>query len=251
VDTDVDPDAQALARFLEHNAPVLAFTGAGVSTASGLPDFRSPGGLWERLDPMVDGHVDMLSRDPARVWQCWAEPLVGASIVHNPAHDALARLEVAGFVSAVVTQNIDGLHHAAGSEAVEVHGHLRTARCMRCSAEEDMAAALARYAESRQAPACLECGGTLRPQVVLFGEPLPVSAWGAASELARTARGCLCVGTSLQVYPAAGIAEAFARSKRPLAIVSREATALWEDADPRILRSAEELLPAVASILGA
>jgi len=127
-----DPDALALARFLERNAPIVAITGAGVSTASGLPDFRSPGGLWEQLDPMVDGHVDMLSRDPARVWQCWAEPLVGASIVPNPAHDALAQLEAAGIIAGIVTQNIDGLHHAAGSIAVEVHGHLRSARCVRC-----------------------------------------------------------------------------------------------------------------------
>jgi NAD-dependent deacetylase len=251
VDTDRDPDALALARFVETNAPVVAFTGAGVSTASGLPDFRSPGGLWERLDPMVDGHVDMLARDPARVWQCWAEPLVGTSLAHNPAHAALARLELAGFVSGVVTQNIDGLHHAAGSEAIEVHGHLRTARCVRCGAEEDMAPALARYAETRRAPECLDCGGTLRPQVVLFGEALPVSAWSLAVQLAKSSSGCLCVGTSLQVYPAAGIADAFARSGRPLAIVSREATALWELADPRVLRSAEDVLPTVASILGA
>lgn len=244
-----DPDAVALANFLERNAPVLAFTGAGVSTASGLPDFRSPGGLWEQLDPMVDGHVDMLSRDPGRVWQCWAEPLVGASIAHNPAHAALAQLEIGGFVSGVVTQNIDGLHHAAGSEAIEVHGHLRTARCVRCGAEEEMAPALARYAESKRAPECLYCGGTLRPQVVLFGEPLPASAWGRASALVERSRGCLCVGTSLQVYPAAGLAEAFARGGRPLAIVSREATALWEDADPRLLRSAEDILPAVVAIL--
>src|SRR4051794_4545453 len=93
-----DADAAALARFLERNAPVLAFTGAGVSTASGLPDFRSPGGLWEQLDPMVDGHVDMLSRDPARVWQCWAEPLVGTRIMHNPAHAALSALEAREFL---------------------------------------------------------------------------------------------------------------------------------------------------------
>ena len=247
--TEADPDAVALARFLERNAPVLAFTGAGVSTASGLPDFRSPGGLWERLDPMVDGHVDMLSRDPARVWQCWAEPLVGASIAHNPAHDALARLEAGGFLSGVVTQNIDGLHHAAGSVAIEVHGHLRSARCMRCGSEEEMTSALARYAETRRAPECRDCGGTLRPQVVLFGEPLPSTAWSLAAALVTSSNGCLCVGTSLQVYPAAGLAEAFARDRRPLAIVSREATALWEDADPRLLRAAEELLPAVASIL--
>ena len=244
-----DPDATELARFLERNAPVLAFTGAGVSTASGLPDFRSPGGLWERLDPMVDGHVDMLSRDPARVWQCWAEPLVGASIAPNPAHAALARLEAGGFIAGVVTQNIDGLHHAAGSDAVEVHGHLRTARCLSCGAEELMAPALARYAESRLAPVCHTCGGTLRPQVVLFGEQLPTVAWTRAAELARDAGGCLCVGTSLQVYPAAGLPEAFARAGRALAIVSLQPTGLWEAADPRLLRSAEDLLPAVASIL--
>jgi NAD-dependent deacetylase len=249
VDEHRDPDAVALAGFIEANAPVVAFTGAGVSTASGLPDFRSPGGLWERLDPMVDGHVDMLSRDPARVWQCWAEPLVGAEILPNAAHDALARLEVAGLVAGIITQNIDGLHHAAGSIAVEVHGHLRTARCLRCGSEEEMAPALGRYAESRLAPACNDCGGTLRPQVVLFGEPLPGSAWGAAVALVEHARGCLCVGTSLQVYPAAGLAEAFARSRRPLAIVSLAPTALWEDADPHLLRAAEDLLPSVAAIL--
>ena len=225
-----DPDALALARFLERNAPIVAITGAGVSTGSGLHDFRSPGGLWEQLDPMVDGHVDMLSRDPARVWQCWAEPLVGASIVPNPAHDALAQLEAAGIIAGIVTQNIDGLHHAAGSIAVEVHGHLRSARCVRCGSEEEMETALARYAESRLAPICNYCGGTLRPQVVLFGEPLPPSAWGVAVSLVEHARGCLCVGTSLQVYPAAGLAETFARSRRPLAIVSLQPTELWDDA---------------------
>ena len=247
--TAADPDAGVLAGFLERFAPVVVLTGAGVSTASGLPDFRSPGGLWERLDPMVDGHVDMLSRDPARVWQCWAEPLIGAHIAPNPAHTALARLEASGVISGVVTQNIDGLHHAAGSDAVEVHGHLRTARCLSCGAEEEMEPALARYAETRLAPHCLICGGTLRPQVVLFGEPLPGDAWGRASELAQNAGACLCIGTSLQVYPAAGLAEAFVRAQRPLAIVSRRPTELWDDAEPRLLRPAEQLLPAVASIL--
>jgi NAD-dependent deacetylase len=244
-----DPDAAALARFLERNAPVLALTGAGISTASGLPDFRSPGGLWERLDPMVDGHVDMLSRDPGRVWQCWAEPLVGVSIEPNPGHRALATLEGAGYVAGVVTQNIDGLHHAVGSDAVEVHGHLRTASCLACGSEEEMAPALARYAETRRAPACLVCSGTLRPQVVLFGEPLPSSAWARAAMLAQDAGGCLCVGTSLQVYPAAGLAEAFVRARRPLAIVAQQPTGLWEAAELRLQRAAEELLPAVADLL--
>ena len=247
----LDQDAAALARFLQRHGPVLALTGAGISTASGLPDFRSPGGLWERLDPMVDGHVDMLSRDPARVWQCWAEPLVGARILPNPAHEALAKLEAGGFVAGVVTQNIDGLHHASGSDAVEVHGHLRTASCLACRAEEEMAPALARYADNRRAPECLVCGGTLRPQVVLFGEPLPAVAWGRASSLAQGAGGCLCVGTSLQVYPAAGLAEAFVHARRPLAIVSQQPTGLWREADPRLQRAAEDILPAVVALLAA
>ena len=197
---------------------------------------------------MVDGHVDMLSRDPGRVWQCWAEPLVGAHIAHNPAHDALARLELAGLVSGVITQNIDGLHHAAGSDAVEVHGHLRSARCLRCGAEEDMASALARYAATRLAPECRACGGTLRPQVVLFGEPLPGAAWGRATELARASGGCLCAeprcrSTRRPAWPRHSPARA-ARSRS-----SRGDRPRSGRTPTRGCWAAEELLPAVAAIL--
>ena len=212
------------------------------------PTSARPAASGSGLDPMVDGHVDMLSRDPARVWQCWAEPLVGAQIAHNPAHAALARLEAGGFVSGVVTQNIDGLHHAAGSVAIEVHGHLRTrAACAAAPRRRWRPRSRAtprpggRPSASSAAARCgrRSCSSASRSRLGL----------GARGGARRALGGCLCVGTSLQVYPAAGIAEAFARRRRPLAIVSREATALWEDADPRLLRSAEELLPAVASIL--
>ena len=248
----LDPDAAALARFLQRHGPVLALTGAGISTASGLPDFRSPGGLWERLDPMVDGHVDMLSRDPARVWQCWAEPLVGARILPNPAHEALAKLEAGGFVAGVVTQNIDGLHHASGSDAVEVHGHLRTASCLACGAEEEMAPALARYADNRRAPECLVCGG----DTAAAGRSLrraPARRWpGVARRRWRRAPADACASAPrLQVYPAAGLAEAFVHARRPLAIVSQQPTGLWREADPRLQRAAEDILPAVAALLAA
>ncbi len=168
---------------------------------AGCPTSARPGGLWERLDPMVDGHVDMLARDPARVWQCWAEPLVGASIAHNPAHDALARLEAGGFLSGVVTQNIDGLHHAAGQ---------RRDRGARSSAQRalhalrrrggDGAGARALRREPARARVPASCGGTLRPQVVLFGEPLPASAWGLAAALVAELR-----GVPLRRHVAAGL----------------------------------------------
>ena len=171
--------------------------------------------------------------------------------MHNPAHAALARLEVAGFLSGIVTQNIDGLHHAAGSEAIEVHGHLRTARCMRCGPRRrwrPRSRATPRAARRRRARTA---AGRCARRSCSSASHCPASAWGAATVLAQTSRACLCVGTSLQVYPAAGIAEAFARSGRPLAIVAHEATALWGDAELRLLRSAEDILPAAATLLGA
>ena len=240
-----------LARFLERHAPVLALTGAGVSTASGLPDFRSPGGLWERLDPMVDGHVDMLTRDPgARLAVLGRAARRGARSSRTPRTTRSRGSRRAASSSGVVTQNIDGLHHAAGSDAVEVHGHLRSASCLRCGAEEDMASALARYAETRAGAGVprlrrdtATAGRALRRAAACFG-------LGSRRTARRRTRAAACAsGTSLQVYPAAGLAEAFVHARRPLAIVSQQPTELWEHADPRLLRAAEELLPAVVRLL--
>ena len=248
--TAADPDAGVLASFLERWAPVVVLTGAGVSTASGLPDFRSPGGLWERLDPMVDGHVDMLTRDPARVWQCWAEPLIGAHIAPNPAHAALARLEASGVISGVVTQNIDGLHHAAGSEAVEVHGHLRSARCLtlrRRGGDGARARPLrgdpaARRNASSAAGRCGRRSCSSASRCPLRPGAARASSRRAPAAACASARRCRSTRRPASPRRSCG-------RRRPLAIVSRQPTELWDEADPRLLRSAEQLLPAVASIL--
>lgn len=247
-------DHDRLARFIVAHAPVLVLTGAGLSTASGLPDFRSPGGIWTILDPLVDGHVSMLERDPARVWRCWAEPLVAADLAPNPAHHAIAKLEALGVVRGVATQNIDGLHHAAGTRAIELHGHLRTAVCTDCGADEPMRAAFARFAADGEAPPCSWCGGVLRPPVVLFGEALPADALLEAEGMARAVSACLCVGTSLQVWPAAGLPEAVLARGGSLAIVSLEPTVFWEHAEIGSQAAAEDVLPrtveAVRALLG-
>ncbi len=240
-----------LARFLVDHAPVLVLTGAGLSTASGLPDFRSPGGIWTTLDPLVDGHISMLEQDPARVWRCWAEPLVAADLRPNPAHAAIAELEALGLVRGVATQNIDGLHHAAGTRAIELHGHLRTAVCTSCGADEGMASAFARFAAAGEAPPCAWCGGVLRPPVVLFGEALPTDALREAEGIARGVSACLCVGTSLQVWPAAGLPEAVLARGGALAIVSLAPTVFWEEAALAVAEPAEDVLPrAVAAARG-
>lgn len=243
--------AEPLAAFLVEHAPVLVLTGAGISTASGLPDFRSPGGIWTRIDPLVDGHVSMLQRDPARVWRCWAEPLASIGLAPNPAHVAVRDLERLGVVAGVATQNIDGLHHAAGTDAIELHGHLRTAVCTTCGADEPMAAAYARFREGGDAPPCLWCGATLRPPVVLFGEALPTDALLEAEGVARRTTACLCIGTSLQVWPAAGLPEAVLARGGSLAIVSLEPTVFWEHAHVAAQEPAEALLPRVVDAVRA
>src|SRR5215469_10443799 len=130
-----------LAELLEDRRPCVVLTGAGISTESGIPDFRSAGGIWAKYDPFEVGHIDALRRDPARVWEFYAQRLaVLGSAQPNDGHYALAELEERGWIRAVVTQNVDGLHHAAGSqEVVEVHGSLREAGCIHCGVRVPMA----------------------------------------------------------------------------------------------------------------
>lgn len=180
---------------------VVALTGAGASTESGIPDFRSAGGLWERFDPMDYASIHGFRADPERAWRMLVElyALVeGAQ--PNPAHRALADLEQLGLLRGIVTQNIDSLHQRAGSrEVVEFHGHGRELRCLAC-------AWLGPVAERpTAAPRCPRCDAILKPQVVLFGEDIPAQAVRRSAELLATARTLLVVGTAAEVWPAADI----------------------------------------------
>ncbi|NPV27822.1 MAG: NAD-dependent deacylase [Firmicutes bacterium] len=182
---------------------VYALTGAGISTESGIPDFRSPGtGLWERVDPMEELSVTALRRNPQRFYTFgMAQFTRYRDAQPNQAHLVLAQMEEAGYLAGVVTQNIDGLHQAAGSRQVfEVHGHLRTCRCLDCGGEFPYAQIEQNVAQGIFPPQCV-CGGTLRPNVVLFGDSMPKDYVLAV----RALHNCdllLVVGSSLEVSPA-------------------------------------------------
>ncbi len=198
-------DLSLAASLLKKARHAVALTGAGISTPSGIPDFRSPGsGLWEKDDPMEVASIQALRQHPERFYQ-WVRPLVQL-LRHaqpNPAHIALARLEAAGRIQAVITQNIDGLHQRAGScNVLELHGHLRTATCLSCF-RQSPGESLAEVVERGEVPRCSFCGGLVKPDAILFGEQLPTEVFIAAMEHARQADLMLVVGSSLMVMPAA------------------------------------------------
>jgi NAD-dependent deacetylase len=239
---------ERLAELFRERQPCVVLTGAGISTESGIPDFRSAEGIWAKYDPFEVAHIDALRRDPRRVWEFYALRLdVLASAEPNAGHRALARLEEQGFVRAIVTQNVDGLHARAGSrEIVEVHGSLRQAECIHCGIRVPMADALAQL----PLPPCPECGETLKPAVVMFGELLPTRAIERARQLAAEARLLLVVGSSLEVHPVAGLPAATLAAGGTLAIVNRGSTSWDVHADVVIDGSAGETLSAVERALG-
>jgi len=235
--------ARLLAELIRSRQPCVVLTGAGVSTESGIPDFRSPGGLWAEFDPLDYASLDSFRRDPVRIWDFYGRRFVFlANAEPNDAHRSLARLEGLGLVEAVVTQNIDLLHERAGSrDVLEVHGSIRRAVCLRCGAAEPLAGVLAQLA-SAPAPRCPACQAVLKPDVVFFGELLPPAVLDRATELARRARLLLVVGSSLEVHPVAGLPHETLRNGGSLAIVNRGPTPLDAHAEVRLDRSAGEIL---------
>jgi NAD-dependent protein deacetylase/lipoamidase len=217
-----------------------------VSTESGIPDFRSPTGIWAGVDPFEVASLSAFRHDPARVWSFYRERVQTLKDAEpNAAHYALAELERRSLVETVVTQNIDLLHSRAGSrDVVEVHGSIRSAQCLACLWTEPADAVLAQLAES-PVPACPHCGEPLKPGVVLFGELLPLGAMERVTHLARGARLLLVVGSSLEVWPVAGLP----LEARAFAIVNRGPTALDDRAALKIDAGAGETLGAVLEAL--
>ena len=238
---------EAIARAAELLAAsryAVAFTGAGVSTESGIPDFRGPQGLWKRVDPNLFT-IDYFEREPLTVWRLFVSLFlpVKRGVKPNPAHYALARLEELGIVKAVVTQNVDGLHQAAGSKnVIELHGNLREAVCMSCGYRMPLDWAVERVKRG-MLPRCPRCDGLVKPAVVFFGERLPEEALERAFEEVSRADLVLVVGSSLTVYPAAYL-PAYARSRGArLIIVNLEPTPLDHAADVVLRGRAGVLLP--------
>lgn len=246
----MDGTLRGLAALVRERQPAVVLTGAGISTESGIPDFRSAAGLWVQYDPMEFATIQAFRRDPAKVWEFYSLRFsVLTAAEPNAGHRALAELERRGLVQAIVTQNIDGLHQRAGSQdVVEVHGSIRTASCLDCGERESLEEIVASLRETA-APACPHCGAILKPDVVMFGELLPPAAMDRAVELAREAGVLLAVGSSLEVYPVAGLLEETVSAGGAVAIVNRGATPFDGLASVRIDGQAGETLAALAAEL--
>jgi NAD-dependent deacetylase len=229
-------------RFAEANN-VLVLTGAGVSAESGVPTFRDGGNtaVWKGMLFDMISSAGMLARDLPAVWEWFSyrRNLLGA-LKPNPAHDAIALWQTRFRDLTLVTQNVDGLHQAAGSRSViELHGSIWRARCFECGSGYDVR----ELKLDHPVPLCLECGGKLRPDVVLFGEMLPAGAFESAAMKAKTCDLCFVVGTSAVVYPAASIPEIARSASAYLVEVNPERTPLSELCDDVLTGKAGEILP--------
>ncbi|MGB8196634.1 MAG: Sir2 family NAD-dependent protein deacetylase [Acidimicrobiales bacterium] len=234
-------------RLVERSANVVVLTGAGVSTASGIPDFRGPDGVWTK-NPAAErlSNIDAFTSSAEIRERAWGQLLARSTIeiLPNQAHYALVEFERSGTLSALVTQNIDGLHVKAGSDpslVIEVHGNSRTTRCLSCGDELPTATVLERVADGERDPHCramvqgVECGGLLKTAVVSFGQALPAGDFARAEYLAKTCDLLICIGSTLSVRPVSGLVpKALDRGAR-LIIINAEPTP-FDDAADVVLR---------------
>lgn len=230
---------------------LVALTGAGLSTASGIPDFRSPTtGLWHDVDPMEVASLASFRRD-ARPFYRWLRPLAQQmqQAKPNAAHVALAQMEAAGLLTAVITQNIDMLHSRAGSQTVyEVHGHIRQATCMVCQQTVDGQHALNQFLETDQIPLCPTCGGVLKPNIILFGEPLPTAVLQQAQLHAQACDLMIVAGSSLEVSPINELPRLAKQMGARVIFINFEETSLDSLADLVIRADVVDVLPHLATV---
>ena len=247
---DLDRLIAQAAHMLRHATHAIAMTGAGISTPSGIPDFRSPdSGLWSQVNPFEVASLLAFRLHPQNFY-AWIRPL--ASLVWraepNPAHCALSRLERAGLITSIVTQNFDGLHQKAGSQRVyEVHGHIREATCIRCYQVTPTDGLMEEFLDRGQVPHC-PCGGVLKPNVILFGEQLPLPTFTAARQEAQACDLMLVAGSSLEVEPVADLPLVALGHGAHLIIVNDQPTHLDNRADVVIHDDVADVLPRIADL---
>ena len=226
---------------------IVAFTGAGISAESGIPTYRGEGGVWDKYNPDLYAGIDHFRKDPSYYWRFFSEVRLGLlkDIRPNAAHKALARMERAGKLSSVITQNIDGLHQDAGSrKVIELHGNTREIYCTVCRTDYAFET-LCGILECSNPPLCPSCGGVLRPDIVFFGEPLPNRALAEASLEVQNCDLIMAIGSTLSVQPAAGFPLIARDHGAKFAIVNKGETCLDDYADMVIDGSAGEILAAV------
>jgi NAD-dependent deacetylase len=244
-------EVERLAELLGRSRRTVVLTGAGVSVPSGIPDFRTPEtGLWANVDPMEVAHISVFEREPERFWSYYRPRFQALGDKEpNPAHEALAELERRGMIEGVITQNIDRLHRAAGSEnVIEVHGSIETSSCSSCGTAFGLDEMDGLF-DARGVAVCSACGGAVKPDVVLFGEMLPVEAIERATELAEAAELMLCVGSSLAVHPVAGLPQLTLGRGGRIAIVTKGETPYDRDAELKLGGEVDEELTALLAAL--
>ncbi len=235
---------------LKQSQQAVALTGAGISVPSGIPDFRSRGsGLWEKYDPMMVASLYAFKQNPQDFYD-WVRPLL-ESIVHaepNAAHQALVQLETYGPLQSIITQNFDTLHTKAGSKVVhEIHGHMREVTCLRCFTIYNADVVFSDFMASGETPLCPSCSGVLKPNVILFGELLPIRALNQSKLQARTCDLMLAVGSSLEVAPVGDFPLLAKQSGARLIIVTMSETHLDSVADVVIHADVADVLPRLAA----
>jgi len=234
-------------KIIMQSKKLVVFTGAGISTESGIPDFRGTGGLWTKYDPMKVASIDAFRSDP-KAWWNWAVNL-GPGVLDakpNKAHRAVAELDKMGKVDAVITQNIDGLHQKAGSKYVlEVHGSMATASCTRCRASYPREQVMELIRMGENPPMCDVDGGILKPDVVLFGEPLPPLIFQEATKKSMECDAMLIAGSSLVVYPAAALPALAKEKGAKLVLINEQPTEMDGQCDVVINGKAGQVLPKI------
>src|SRR6266403_5263742 len=245
----IDHQIAELSRVIDRARQAVVFTGAGISTESGIPDFRSPGGIWTRMAPI--DFADFLASEEARreTWRRrFAMDETFRSAMPNRGHRAVAELVRRGKVAAVITQNIDGLHQASGiaeEQVIELHGNSTYAHCLDCKARYELEALGIDFERDGTAPLCRACGGFVKTATISFGQAMPVEPMRRSEFEARAADLFIVAGSSLVVYPAAGFPELAHRNGATLVIINREPTGLDRVADLVLNRAIGETLGTV------
>jgi NAD-dependent deacetylase len=247
-----DPGISKLAELIDRSGRAVVFTGAGISTESGIPDFRSPGGIWTRMAPI--DFADFLASEEARR-ESWRRRFALEDTFRvaapNRGHRAVAELVRRGKAAAVITQNIDGLHQASGIAAdriVELHGNTTYAACLDCAARYEIDRLREAFERDGTAPRCAGCGGFVKTATISFGQAMPVAAMRRAESETLGADLFIVAGSSLVVYPAAGFPEQAKRNGAVLVIINREPTGLDRLADHVIRRTIGETLGAAIAV---
>lgn len=242
---------QSAAKLIQSAHRGVVLTGAGISTPSGIPDFRSNSGLWKRYNPFEVASLSAFRYRPEKFF-AWLRmiALEIESAEPNPAHIAIAQLETMGKINTVITQNVDSLHQRAGSQRVlEIHGTLQTATCIYCYTQFKTEGLIEAFLETGEIPFCPSCGGILKPDIILFEEQLPHLTWKKAQDACRQSDLMIVVGSSLEVMPVAGLPMLALEHGAPLILINKSQTYLDVRAQVLIYNDAAKILPEIMRLV--